>query len=87
MDTEQTMKFFLNLDRPAIEAKLREARALAASKNFGDVAAVLADVDGKAAAELDQKIKQCLKALSGASDAKALTAQLEMIQLNLPNLK
>lgn len=87
MEHEPTMQFFTNLDRPAIESKLREAKELAESKNFGEVVSLLDGIEGKSREELDRRITQCLSVLAGTQDAKRVIGLLDMIQVNLPNLK
>lgn len=87
MEHEATMQFLTNLDRTAIESKLSEAKALAESKNFSDVVSLLVDVEGKSREELDARIRQCLGLVAGSPDGKRLSALLEMIQVNLANLK
>ena len=38
-------------------------------------------------AQLEQKIRGALKLLAGKPEHKALLAQLELVEINLPNLK
>ena len=87
MNEDSTMQFFTNLDRPAIEAKLRVVAAAAATGGFVEVAAALAQTEGKSREELDASIKQALNLLADAPGGKMLAATLEMLQVNLPNIK
>ena len=86
MDEDSTMQFFTNLDRKGIEAKLREARAMAESGKFTAVVSLLTSTDGKSRADLEQCVKQSLSELADTPGSRVLVSNLEMIQVNLPNL-
>lgn len=87
MEHEATMQFFTNLGRSEVEAKLHEAQHIAQSADLYDVADALGDIEGMSADDLDGRVKHCLGLLAGNQSAKRLSALLEMIQMNLPNLK
>lgn len=84
---EETLKLVTNLDRAAIEARLADIRGAAQSAGLDELAQLLADAPGKPRAELEQKIRGALKLLAGKPEHKALLAQLELLEINLPNLK
>lgn len=84
---EATMKFVTNLDRGGIEAELKKAAKLAEAKNLPEVAKSLGSAAGKSRAELEQLVSQSIAACKGNPAAKGLAELLEMILLNLPNLK
>lgn len=86
MEYEATMKFVTNLDRAGIEAKLHEIAQKAAACGHADVARRLAVPVGKSGAELNALIQEGIAGLSGNSDARRLIDELEMVQVNLPNL-
>ena len=84
---EKTLKLVTNLDRGAIEKRLVEARSAAQAAGFTDLAKMLAGVEGAPKAQIEQKVKGALKSLAGKSDGKDIQALLELVELNLPNLK
>lgn len=86
MDHEATLRFVTNLDRAGIESQLHAAALKAAERGFGDVAAQLGEAAGKPRADLDALINRCVAQLKGKEGARGLIDQLEMVQINLPNL-
>jgi len=84
---EKTLKLVTNLDRGAIEKRLVEARSAAQAAGLTDLAKTLAGVEGAPKAQIEQKVKAALKSLAGKSDAKDIQALIELVELNLPNLK
>ncbi len=86
-DSEKTMKLVTNLDRKAIEAKLAEVRTEAQTANLKELAAMFNGVEGMPRAQIEQKVKNALKWLADKPQHNRLTSQLELIGLNLPNLK
>ena len=86
-ESEKTMKLVTNLDRPAIEGKLAEVRSAAQAANLKELADMFNGVDGMPRAQIEQKVKNALKWAATKPEHKNLMAQLEMIELNLPNLK
>ena len=84
---EKTLKLVTNLDRAAIEAKLGEVRAAAQSNQLADLAQMFAGIEGAPKAQLEQKIKNALKWLADKPQHQNLIAQLELVEMNLPNLK
>ena len=86
-DDEKTMKLVTNLDRKAIEAKLAEVRSEAQSANLKELAGMFNGVEGMPRAQIEQKVKNALKWLADKPQHNRLASQLELIGLNLPNLK
>ena len=84
---EKTLKLVTNLDRGAVEGRLAELRKAAQSSQLGGLAALLEGVEGMPRAQLEARVKDALKWLSDKPQHKGLFAQLELIELNLPNLK
>jgi hypothetical protein len=87
MDPEKTLKLVTNLDRAGIETKLGEVRAAAQAKGLNDLAGMLAGIEGTPRAQLEQKVDSALKWLAGKPEHGALSSLLELVELNLPNLK
>ncbi len=87
MSHEKTMKLVTNLDRPAVEQRLAAVRHAAQQEKLGELAAILDGYEGLPRAQLEAKVKSALKWLTDKPQNKQLGAQLELIELNLPNLK
>ena len=86
MEHEATLRFVTNLDRAGIEKLLAGVAAKAAERNMANVAALLGGAPGKSRAELDKLIVECVGLLSKDGGNTGLIDQLEMVQINLPNL-
>ena len=84
---EKTLKLVTDLDRAAIESRLAEVRKAAQAAGLGDVAGALAGFEGAARPQMEEKVRAALKALAARPEQKGLIAQLEMLEINLPNLK
>lgn len=84
---DKTLKLVTNLDRSAIEGKLAELRRQAQAQSLAEVAAALAGIEGMTRATMAQRVAAALKLLAGKPEHKSLTAQLELVEINLPNLK
>jgi len=84
---EETLKMVNNLDRAAIEARLAEVRAGAQSAGLAELAQLLAGIEGAPRAQVEEKVKSALKWLAGKPEQKSLVALLELVEINLPNLK
>ena len=84
---DKTMKLVTNLDRKAIEGKLAEVRSAAQSANLKELAEMFSGVEGMPRAQIEQKVKNALQWLGDKPQHGRITSQLELIGLNLPNLK
>jgi hypothetical protein len=84
---EKTLKLVTNLDRGAIEARLADLRGKAQAANLGDLASMFAGVEGMPRAQMEERVRNALKWLADKPQHKALAAQLELVEINLPNLK
>ena len=84
---EKTLKLVMNLDRPAIEARIAEVRKLAQASNLGELASMFNGVEGMPRAQMETRVKNALKWLTGKPEHQGLHARLELVELNLPNLK
>jgi hypothetical protein len=86
-ESEKTMKLVTNLDRKAIEAKLAEVRSTAQSANLKELADMFNGVEGMPRAQIEQKVKNALKWLADKPQHNRIASHLELVGLNLPNLK
>jgi hypothetical protein len=84
---DKTLKLVTNLDRAAIEARLADMRKAAQAAGLADVAGALAGFEGAARPQMEEKVRAALRALATKPEHKGLSAQLELVEINLPNLK
>ena len=84
---EKTLKLVTNLDRTAIEARLADMRQAAQAKNLAELAALFNGIEGMPRAQMETRVKNALKWLYDKPEHQGLMAQLELVELNLPNLK
>jgi hypothetical protein len=84
---EQTLKLVTNLDRAGIESRLADIRGAAQAAGLAELAQLLVAAPGAPRAELEQQIRGALKWLAGKPEHNALVARLELVEINLPNLK
>jgi len=84
---DKTLKLVTNLDRGAIEARLGEVRKSAEAQNLKDLAQHLAGIEGMPRAQMEARVRNALKWLAGKPEHQGLRGQLELVELNLPNLK
>jgi len=87
MSNEPTMKLVTNLDRTAIEAKLREIGGDAAAAGLTDLAKMFIGIDGMPAAQIEQRVNNATKWLSDKPEHLKLAANLDLVGMNLKNLK
>jgi hypothetical protein len=86
-DEEKTMKIVTNLDRKAIEAKLAQVRTDAQSANLRELADMFNGIDGMPRAQIETKVRNALKWLADKPQHNRIASQLELVGLNLQNLK
>ena len=86
-ESEKTMKLVTNLDRKQIEAKLAEVRAAAQGASLKELADLFNGIEGMPRAQIEAKVKSALKWLSDKPQHNRIASQLELVGLNLANLK
>ena len=84
---EETLRWPTNLDRKAIEQRLVQARATAEKNGWGELATLLAGVENKPNAELAKTVMAALDWLQRQPEMRSFSLQIEMVALNLKNLK
>ena len=84
---DKTLKLVTNLDRTAIEGRLADIRNAAQSSNLADLAAMFNGIEGMPKAQIEQRVRNALKWLADKPQHTSLAAQLELVEINLPNLK
>jgi hypothetical protein len=86
-DEEKTLKLVTNLDRKAIEGKLAEVRSEAQAAKLKELADMFNGIEGMPRAQIEQKVKNALKWLADKPQHNRIASQLELVGLNLANLK
>jgi len=84
---DKTLKLVTNLDRGGIEGRLAQIRGAAQAANLAELAQMLAGIEGAPRAQLEQTVRSAVKWLADKPAHKGLEAQLELVEINLPNLK
>jgi hypothetical protein len=87
MSFDTTMIFSTTINRTEIEAMLGECRTFAAAADLPAVAKLLTDINGLPASDMGTRIMNCLQQLGGKDEYALLIDKLDMLLLNLPNLK
>ena len=87
MTFDSTMKFTTNLSRAEIDAKLPELKTFAEAAQLGELAKLLTDTAGLPHAELAARLSRCLELTGGKDEYALLYDQLDMLIINLRNLK
>lgn len=87
MSHDSTMKLVTNLDRAAIEGMLGKVRLLAQAKGMNELAQMFAGIEGMPRAQIEAHVKNALKWTSGKEGISDIRGPLELVEMNLPNLK
>jgi len=84
---DKTVRMVTNLDRKAVEGKLADVRKAAQAANLNELASMFTNIDGMPAAQIEQKVKNALKWLADKPQHNRIATDLELVELNLKNLK
>ncbi len=87
MADDKTVRMVTNLDRGAIEGKLAEVRNAAQSAKLNELASMFQGVEGMPKAQMEQRVKNAIKWLADKPQHNRITTELELVELNLKNLK
>ena len=87
MSHDSTMKLVTNLDRAAMEGLLSKVRMLAQAKGLNELAQMFTGIEGMPRAQIETSVKNALKWLAGKEGMSDIKGPLELVELNLPNLK
>jgi len=87
MADDKTMKLVTNLDRGAIENKLAEVRTAAERKGLADLAKMFAGIEGTPKAQIEQRVHNAQKWLAGKMEHGDIASLLDLVEMNLHNLK
>jgi hypothetical protein len=84
---DETLRWPTNLDRRGIESRLVQVRDAARSQGLDRVAALFENLGALTAAQLGHNVVAALELVQQKKEHQAITRQLEMVALNLKNLK
>jgi len=84
---DKTVRMVTNLDRKAVEGKLADVRKAAQSSNLSELASMFLDVEGMPRAQIEQRVKNALQWLADKPQHNRIATDLELVELNLKNLK
>jgi hypothetical protein len=76
-----------NLDRKAIEGKLADVRKAAQAANLTELASMFATIEGMPRAQIEKRVQDALLMLADKPQHQRITIDLELVELNLKNLK
>jgi hypothetical protein len=83
----ETLRWPTNLDHAAIVARLVEARAAAQAAGLADLAARFSDIETMPAGRIASAVVAALTSIQEVPEHRALAMQLEMVAINLKNLR
>jgi hypothetical protein len=86
-EEDKTVRMVTNLDRGAIEGKLAGVRQAAQSANLAELASMFSAVEGMPRAQIESKVESALKWLADKPQHQRIVADLELVAINLKNLK
>jgi hypothetical protein len=86
-DDDKTVRMVTNLDRKAVEGKLADVRKAAQSNNLGELATMFTGVEGMPKAQIEARVKNALRWLADKPQHQRIATDLELVELNLKNLK
>jgi hypothetical protein len=86
-EEDKTVRMVTNLDRKAVEGKLAEVRKAAQAANLNELASMLQGVEGMPKAQIEMRVRNALMWLSDKPQHQRMTVDLELVELNLKNLK
>jgi hypothetical protein len=83
----ETLRWPTNLDRRAIEARLAQVRDAAQAAGLEDIARLFDSVKEMTGPQIGTAVLAALERLQEKRDHPAITTSLEMVAMNLKNLK
>jgi hypothetical protein len=87
MSFDSTMKFSTNLSRAEIDAKLPAITAFAGAAQRADVVELLSGTAAVSHADLAGRLERCMQLLGPKDEYALIYDQLDMLIINLRNLK
>ncbi len=87
MADDKTVRMVTNLDRKAVEGKLAEVRSAAQSASLAELASMFQGVEGMPKAQIEQRVRNAIKWLADKPQHARISTDLELVEMNLKNLK
>ena len=87
MADDKTVRMVTNLDRKANEGKLAEVRSAAQSASLAELASMFQGVEGMPKAQIEQRVRNAIKWLADKPQHNRISTDLELVEMNLKNLK
>ena len=87
MTQYETLRWPTNLDRAGIELRLVQVRDYALANGLPEIAAYFENVPRLGSAQLGAVVLSALNALQNSPEHRQIVTQLEMVAMNLKNLK
>jgi len=84
---DETLRWPTNLDRAAIEKRLVQVRDAAQASGLEEVARLLKDPSKMSGPQIGAAVVAALERVQEKHEHGAITTQLEMVAMNLKNLK
>jgi len=84
---DETLRWPTNLNRAGIESRLVQVRDAARAAGLNDVAALLDNPSKMTGAQIGAAVVAALERVQEKNEHGAITTQLEMVAMNLKNLK
>ena len=86
-EENETLRWPTNLDHAAIVERLVHVRALAQAAGLAEIAGLLAGVQDMPAGQVGASVISALTWIQDKTEHPTITSQLEMVAMNLKNLK
>ena len=86
-EENETLRWPANLDRAAIVERLVQVRTLAAQSGPAEIAERFVDVENMPSSQIGASVISALTWIQDKTEHPTITAQLEMVAMNLKNLK
>ncbi len=86
-DENETLRWPTNLDHGAIVRRLVQIRETAQSRGFADLASRFAHIESMSAAQIGPCVIAAMTWLQEKPEYRAIATRLEMVAVNLKNLK
>lgn len=83
----ETLRWPTNLDRAGIEKRLLEVRKAAQGQGLDSLARLFDRIEALTSAQLGAAVVQALSLVSEKPEHRPIATQLEMVAMNLKNLK
>jgi hypothetical protein len=83
----ETLRWPTNLDRKGIEQRLMQVREYAEARGLAELAGRFAYLENMSAAQIGASVVAALGMLQGQAEHRPICMQLEMVAMNLKNLK